>query len=236
MDTADVAPSRLGRARQEIQDLILDNRRLRLGLIAFASVPHVIAPVTDDSRTLLLALPSLSTELTRLQGSRLHEALDRAEALLDALPPDSARSLLLISDGDFDEPGLMDRITALAEQGVRLHVLGVGTERGGDVPAGPRGQPLLASNGSPVRSALDDAQLRALAEAGGGLYRHADYRADDTGEILAAAAVSRLPPEAADERTRIWNDRFYLPVLLLIALLLPRFRGRPRPTGAGERA
>lgn len=235
METADVAPSRIGRARQEIQDLIMQNRRLRLGLIAFASVPHVISPVSEDSQAILLALPALSTDLARLQGSRLHAAFDRAEILLDALPEDSARSLLLISDGDFDEPDLTDRARALAERGIRLLVLGIGSPSGGDVPGLP-GRPLFDPSGQPVRSILDQDQLRALAEAGGGLYQLADYRDDDTQAILDAAAVSRLPAQAGDERTRIWNERFYLPVLLLAALLLPRFKGRPRAnTGDGER-
>lgn len=227
MEVGDVAPSRLARARQEIQDLITQNRKLRLGLIAFASTPHVVAPVTEDSRTILLALPALSTDLARLQGSRLLEALDRAETLLDSLPQESARSLLLISDGDFDEAGLTERVRALAAAGIPLHVLGVGAPEGGEVP-GQRGTELIGPDGAPVRSALDEAQLRALAEAGGGLYRHADYRDDDTGDILEAAAVSRLPPQASDERTRVWHDRYYIPVLLLMAFLLPRFRGRSK--------
>ncbi|MGB5833442.1 MAG: VWA domain-containing protein [Thiohalocapsa sp.] len=233
MAVADVAPSRLGRARQEIQDLIMLNRRVRLGLIAFASVPHVISPVTEDSQTILLALPALSTDLARLQGSRLHASLDRAEVLLDALPEDSGRSLLLITDGDFDEPGLPERVAGLFERGIRLHVLGVGSEVGGDVP-GPRGQPLVDAAGQPVSSSLNKAQLRALADAGGGLYQLADYRDDDSLAVLDAAAVSRLPAEGGDERTRIWYDRFYLPVLLLVALLLPRFKGRPRQVARDE--
>jgi Ca-activated chloride channel family protein len=228
METADVAPSRLGRARQEIQDLIMQNRRLRLGLIAFASSPHVVAPVTEDSRTILLALPALATDLARLQGSRLHAALDRAEILLEALPADSARSLLLISDGDFDEAGLDARVTALADAGIAVHVLGIGTQAGGEVP-GPRGGPLVGPDGTPVRSALGEDQLRALAAAGGGLYREADYRDEDTADILDAAARSRLPAQATDERTRIWNERYYLPLLLLALLLLPRFKGRAPP-------
>jgi Ca-activated chloride channel family protein len=227
METADVAPSRLGRARQEIQDLIMQNRRLRLGLIAFASVPHVIAPVTEDSRTILLALPALATDLARLQGSRLHGALDRAEILLESLPEESARSLLLISDGDFDEPGVVERVRELRATGITLHALGIGTRNGGDVP-GARGTPLVGPEGAPVRSRLDEDQLKALAEAGGGLYRHADYRDDDTGDILKAAAVSTLPPQASDDRARVWHERYYIPVLLLAALLLPRFKGRAR--------
>ena len=223
MNADDVRPSRLGRARQEIQDLIVQNRRLRLGLIAFASVPHVISPVTEDSRTILTALPALSTDLSRLQGSRLNQALDRAQVLLDALPEDSSRSLLLISDGDFDEPGLIERIRALAANGVRLHVLGIGTPEGAPVP-GPRGGPMRDTSGQPIRSKLNEPELQALADAGQGIYRRADYRDADTREVLAAAAISSLPPEAGDERTRIWNDRYYLPLLLIAALLLPQFR------------
>lgn len=227
MDASDVAPSRLARARQEIQDLILQDRQVRLGLIAFDSVPHVISPITEDTYTILNALPALSVDLGRFQGSRLHAALDRAEGLLGSLPEDSERSILLISDGDFDEPDLVSRIEKLAAQGIRFFVLGVGTKAGARVPA-PQGGWILDRSGQPVQSSLNEKLLEELARAGQGSYQLADYRDDDTQQILKAAAVARLPPEAGDERTRIWNDRFYLPVLVLVALLLPNFRGRPR--------
>lgn len=234
MDAGDVAPSRLARARQEIEDLILLNRRLRIGLIAFASVPHVIAPVTEDSRALLRSLPALSTNLSRLQGTRLHLALDRAELLLAALPEDSARAILLISDGDLHEPDLPQRVTALAEQGIRFHALGVGTPAGAEVPSS-RGGALTGPDGTPIRTRLDEAQLQALAAAGAGIYRRADYRDEDTRAILAASVGSRSAPESDGERTRIWHERFYLPVLLLLALLLPRFRTWLAPPAGGWR-
>lgn len=237
MDATDTAPSRLARARQEIQDLIIQHRELRLGLIAFASVPHVIAPVTEDSRALLLTLPALSSELSQLQGSRLQAALDRAEQLLDALPDNSAKAILLISDGDFDEPGLEARVRSLAERGIPLHVLGIGTAAGADVP-GERG-PLLGPSGTPVRTSLEETQLLALADAGAGIYRVADYRDADTRAILKAAAQSRLPAEISDDRTRVWHERFYIPVALILLLLLPRFRDRrglrPKPIASRRR-
>ena len=227
MQVDDVAPSRLGRARQEIQDLILQNRQVRLGLIAFASVPHVLSPITEDTYTILNSLPALSTDLARLQGSRLHMALDRAEALLGSLPEDSARAVLLISDGDFDEQGLEERIADLTSKGIKFHVLGVGTEEGARVPA-RKGGWLTDRTGKPIVSRLDEAGLEGLAEIGGGIYHLADFQDDDTEDLLEAATVSTLPPDAGSERTRIWNERFYLPVLLLAALLMPQFRGRRR--------
>jgi Ca-activated chloride channel homolog len=225
MQADDVAPSRLGRARQEIQDLILQDRQVRLGLIAFASVPHVLSPITEDTVTILNALPALSTDLARLQGSRLDQALDRAETLLGSLPKDGARAILLISDGDFDEPDLVSRVEKLTKQGIKFHAMGVGTEEGARVPA-LQGGWILDRSGQPVMSALNERLLEDLANAGQGTYRRADFRDDDTKEILEAAAVARLPPEAGDERTRIWNERYYLPVLALAALLIPNFRGR----------
>jgi Ca-activated chloride channel homolog len=227
MQVGDVTPTRLGRARQELQDLIVANRALRLGLIAFASVPHVISPVTEDTYTILNALPALSTDLASLQGSRLGAALDRAETLLAGLPPDSARSILLISDGDFDEPGLSERIGRLAASGIRLQALGIGTPDGARVP-GVRGDWVLDRSGAPVVSALNEPMLEQLAQSGQGIYRRADFRGADTAAILKAAEIKRLPPRAGDERTRIWNERFWIPVLLAVVLILPQFRGRAR--------
>ncbi len=224
MDANDVAPSRLARARQEVQDLIEQNRRLRLGLIAFSSVPHVISPITEDSQTLRNALPALTSDLSRLQGSRVQGALDRAEILLKGLPEEGTRSILLISDGDFDEPDLVAHVKKLArERSVRLHALGVGTKEGALVPA-PRGGWLADRSGQPVRSRLNEALLKELAAAGGGIYRTADFRDADTAAILAASVQDRTPPEEVDEKTRVWHERFYLPVLAVAALLLPAFR------------
>lgn len=227
MQVDDVSPTRLGRARQELQDLVIQNRTVRLGLITFASVPLVLSPITEDTYAILNLLPAISTDLVSLQGSRLGMALDRAEALLAGLPADSSKAILLISDGDFDEPELAARIHKLAGEGVRLHALGVGSAAGGRVPA-PRGGWVLDSGGAPVVSALNEPLLKSLAEAGGGIYRLADFRDADTKAILKAAAVTRIPPATGDERTRLWNERYWIPVLAVVGLLIPQFRGRPR--------
>jgi hypothetical protein len=150
----------------------------------------------------------------------------RAETLLAGLPEDSARAILLISDGDFDEPGLREQVARLAEQGVRFHALGIGTPEGATVPA-PQGGVIVDPSDPqrrPVRSILNEPLLKELVQVGGGVYRRADYRNGDTKAILEAATISRLPPEASDARTRIWNERYWLPVLLIGALLLPRLR------------
>ncbi|MCP4041461.1 MAG: VWA domain-containing protein, partial [Gammaproteobacteria bacterium] len=115
MDAADVKPSRLVRARQEVEDLLDRNPGLRIGLIAFASVSHVVAPITEDGDTLRHLLPSISTDLAQWKGSRLSSALERARRLISGQPKDSSHALLLISDGDFSEPGLEKQMRFLRD-------------------------------------------------------------------------------------------------------------------------
>lgn len=223
MQVGDVPPSRLGRAKQEIQDLIMLNRAVRIGIIAFASVPHVIAPITEDTDTILNALPAIETDLTKLQGSRVIGAFDRAEILMDSLSEDSAKTILLISDGDFDEPGLADRARELAAKDIRILTLGVGSTDGGNVPS-PRGGVLTDRRRQPVVSRLDDLVLKQLAEAGNGFYQEASFRDGDSEDILEAAALLKPSKDDINESTRVWNERFFLLLLPLMLLLLPAFR------------
>jgi Ca-activated chloride channel family protein len=223
MEVTDVQPSRLARGRQELEDILNLNRGIRVGVIAFASVAHVISPITEDMNGIRRVLSALDTRLVRLQGSRLSFALDRAKELIAGQPKESVNSLLIITDGDFDEPGLEERMREFAAAGVRVHILGIGTPEGGEVPA--NGNPWLRDrDGNPVRSALNEPELKALASAGGGIYERADYRDTDTRDILAQVKAAALPNSKNDERTRVWNERYYLLAGLATLLLLPQFR------------
>ncbi|MCB1763511.1 MAG: VWA domain-containing protein [Gammaproteobacteria bacterium] len=223
MEVADVQPSRMVRARQEIEDLLNHNQGVRLGLIGFASVANVITPITEDGQSIRNLLPSISSELVRLQGSRLREALVRAATLLAGQPEDSRRSILLISDGDFVDSDLEQMVQALAEEGIRLHVLGIGTTGGGPVP-GISGRFLLDNRRQPVESRLDEAGLKRLAQLGNGIYQTADYRDNDTRRILQLAQEGGKAKAVGEERARVWNERFYWLVIAVMLALLPAFR------------
>lgn len=228
MNVADVPPSRLARARQEVQDLVQLNRELRIGLIAFATVAHVVSPITEDGQSILNALPALSTELGNLQGSRLNVALDRAEQLLSGQPAEGGRSILLISDGDFDEPKLPERVKRLAEHGIQLLVLGVGSTGGGPVPGRIGQSDLLRDrSGQIISSRLNEPLLQELATLGHGLYVNADYRDNDSQQILKRAATRAAAPTETDEKTRVWNERFYWMLFPVLLMLLPAFRRAP---------
>jgi Ca-activated chloride channel family protein len=223
MEVTDVNPSRLERARQEIQDLVAANPGISIGLVAFATVAHVVTPITEDGESLLHELPAISTGLVQLQGSRLAEAIDRADRLLAGQGDDIAHNLLLVSDGDFAESGIAEKVRELRDKGTRLHVLGIGTSQGGPVPG------LMATSGEPVMSWLDEDGLRQLADTGGGVFELADYRSADTRAVLDAIVSHAKARQNEAMHTLVWNEHFFW--LLIPAMLTLLYLYRP---GAGS--
>jgi len=82
----DIAPDRMTRARFKLADLLAQSEGRQVGLIGFAERPYVISPITEDTGTIEAFLPSLTTGIVPVQGSRLDLAIARAVTLLEHWP------------------------------------------------------------------------------------------------------------------------------------------------------
>lgn len=233
MNTSDVRPNRLTRARQEIDDIIRENRNARIGLVAFATLAHVVAPLTEDTQSLHALLPALTTGLTKLKGSRLTEALTRAKHLFSGQPRESSKHVLVITDGDFGDQAHEDLLQELTRQDIKLHVMGIGTKQGGAVLTS-EGRSLRDRSGDEILTQMDETNLRQIAEKGNGIYVNADFNDSDTHAILAIVNRHSSAARETEEKTRIWKERFYWLVALVMIVLLPGYRWVSMPSGKRE--
>ena len=138
-------------------------------------------------------------------------------------PEDSVNSLLIVTDGDFDEPGLEQRMQAFAADGcARTHTRYRHT--GGDAVPGRKDYLDQRQKRTGGVSALNEPLLQSMAKAGGGIYQRADYREQDTSRILDEVKAQALPRGAADDIPGSgMNASTGLPGSALL-LLLPLFR------------
>lgn len=219
MDATDVKPSRIARARNEIEDILNISHGTSIGLVAYAAVPHMVTPLTDDMRTLKNLLPALETSLVTIQGDRLKPALEMAARMLKA-EPGRNKSILVISDGGFRETDFAG--LAQAAGNATIYAMGIGTAKGAPVVI-DSGGPSNAARRTKV-SRLQADRLRLLARSGNGLYVEADYTHNDTRVILSRVEAGDDTGQATSKIVRLWNERFYIPVLALALLLLPLFR------------
>ena len=231
MTARDVAPSRLERAKLELEDLIAREERLKIGLVLYAARPHLMTPPTDDKSVLRHDLQGVRHGLLPTEGSNLRAAI--AFAAKHFTPGKSARALLLVTDGETPENNAAaeakyhDTVTRLAQQGIALYALGVGTPEGAPLQAQQGGW--LHYQGNAVVSKLHENRLQELAVLGNGRYA----TVSDTGaewRILYDQNISHLHAADASQTGGSlieWRE-FYgwclIPavLLMLLAYMAPR--------------
>lgn len=108
METSDLAPTRLDRARFKISDLIAARAGARTALVAYAGSAHRVSPLTEDPNILRPLLEGLSAKIMPISGDRPQEALALASDILrDA---EMAGAILFVLD-DLD-PGAIAAFNA----------------------------------------------------------------------------------------------------------------------------
>lgn len=221
MDSEDVTPSRLQRARFKINDILNERADGQTALIVYAAQAFTVSPLTDDAATIIAQLPVLTTDLMPTQGSRVDRALSLAGDLLRQSGAGRG-NVLVVTDGANPEssgPAAQELVAA----GYRVSVLGVGTEAGGPIPG--QGGLIKGKDGAIVIAQLDRAALGELADAGGGTYH--DLAADDDDIKQLLTDLDGAPANAGETELTadVWHDRGYwllLPLLPLAALIFRR--------------
>ncbi len=223
MDAQDIKPSRLIRARQEIEDILRLGDGVKFGLVAFDAAAHMITPLSDDVQTIKQLLPSLTTEIVYTQGANLSPALEMAGNMLKNAQG-KEKHILILSDGEFNDSDatILRAEKKLRAQGVQIHVMGLGTTQGAPIPDGKKG--LIKDNGAAVISKLEEAHLRRIASDGGGLYLKASYLDHDVRSLLSRIQTLGTAEKEAQKTTQFWEEHFYIFLLPLVFLVLPWFR------------
>ena len=217
MNADDVKPSRLIRARQEIEDILTMAKGVKIGLVAFAADPHMITPLTEDMETIRHLLPSLDTELVYVQGSNLTPALDMAKNLL-AAEPGHNKSIVVMTDGGFNDASTaVSSAKKLAKQGIVVETMGFGTKVG--APIRNVNGTLIKENGKVVMSHLERDKLQTL-----GQYINANYTENDSKMVLNQLKARAQVEKNKQQKTRHWEERFYLLILPLMLIMLLGFR------------
>ncbi|MEM6326425.1 MAG: VWA domain-containing protein [Bacteroidota bacterium] len=221
MHAEDVAPSRLERAKLEVQRIVEQRPGARVGLVVFAGEAFLQCPLTTDRSAFRLFLDAAEPSLVPLQGTDLGAALRVAGmALEEAADVERPRAVLVVSDGEAHEGGADTEADALRDAGATVLAVGVGTEEGGPIPL-RRGGRLVGvkttSDGDQVTTRYEGAALREVAGRG------AVYRLDRRGSV-ADEVARRL--DALDqavvggERYETYAERFQWPLGLALLLLM----------------
>ena len=221
MNAADIQPSRVQRAKQKILDLLAHRDEGVTGLVVYAGDAHVVAPLTDDRRTIENLLSALTPDIMPLPGSDVTEALEVAVALLQTAGVANGQ-ILLITDG-MPKFQAVDIKRELVDARVELAILGVGTRSGAPIPR-PDGGFLRNDDGDIIIPNFDASRLGEHADALDGRFTEITLDDQDLERLLPSTATLDLGEIALDRETDTWLDQSNWLALILGLWLMPLFR------------
>jgi Ca-activated chloride channel family protein len=239
MDSDDVKPSRLERAKLAIHDLVDRFPGDRVGLVAFAGDAFLQSPMTLDHAALLESVDALDTATIARGGTNVGRGIDVAADAL-ATEPGRQKVMVLLTDGeDLEGQGLAEAKRA-ASAGITIDTVGVGTLAGELVPArDARGAAigvLRDEDGKPVRSHLDETSLQAIAAAAHGSYQPLGVDGRGLDRLYDQSLAGLTHAETSSRTRRVYSELFELPLgLSLLGLVVHGLLGRRWRGGAVKR-
>lgn len=223
----DIKPSRLDFAKREMSKLLDQLNGHKVGLIVFAGSSVMIAPLTTDYSALRMYIDSLDINSVSTQGTYFVKAMASAE---DAFKNGGkeidetlrvTRAILLISDGEDNEPGAIEQAEKLNKDGIKIFSLGIGTIEGGSIPLRDSFGYLKGykkdDQGQIIVSRAKTKLLQDLAQKGGGAYYHAVFEGNHIKQI--ASDLSKLEKTQFDSKVTV-NFNEYFQIFLAIAICI----------------
>lgn len=223
----DLTPNRLERAKQAISRLVDRLKNDKIGVVVFAGEAYIQLPMTVDHSAAKLFLRSIDTDIVPTQGTAIGKAIELAMGSFSANSK-ATRSIIVITDGENHEDDALKQAAAAAEQGIKVHTIGIGSVDGAPIPIYQRGQMIgyrKDREGKTVVTKLNETMLQQVAASGEGTYVRANN--SRTGLDALMDELEGMQREKFDSKMfTSYEDRFQYFIgvalaLLLIEVLLP---------------
>lgn len=215
MLAADIKPNRLERARELCYKIIEDMPDDRIGLVLFAGRAYMQMPLSTDHAAARMFLQNASPESVPAQGTVLAEALSMSNAAFNDKER-KFKSILLITDGEDHDPEALDIAKNLAESGVIINTVGIGSAAGAPIIDPTTGTYKKDEQGNTIISKLNEAELSQLAAISHGVYIH--YSSADAAVAVIRKQLSGIQ-QTYIEDNHFMNYQYFFQWFLAMALL-----------------
>ena len=220
----DIYPSRLERAKRELERLMDRLAGDRIGLVAFAGETLSYPPTTDYAAVKLFWRDLQPADMPvggTAVGRALRVALDQLVRLRGKARETRSQVILLLTDGEDNESEPLQMAEEAARLGVKIFAVGIGSRSGELIPQvdedGQVSGYVKDPDGKYVTSRLAEDMLAQLASKTGGEYLRADVKRFGVEAVeLALAALKRTENEA--RLVKQYDDIYE--ILILPAFLL----------------
>lgn len=169
MLATDFAPNRLERARQLVIKLMDKLPNDRLGIVLFAGRAYMQMPLTTDHSAARMYIQQATPDMVPAQGTAIGDALQMANTAFNSKER-KFKSIVLISDGEDHDENAIQITQQLAESGVMVNAVGIGSTDGTVLIDPETGTAKKDLQGNAVITKLNETLLQQVAQNSNGAY------------------------------------------------------------------
>ena len=211
----DIKPTRLDRAKQVLSRLVDKLSNDRVGIVVFAGKAYLQMPMTGDHAAAKMYLAAATTETVPTQGTVIGDALKSCYTSFNSKEK-KYKAIVLISDGEDHDEGAVKIAAQMAQEGVVIYTVGIGSPQGSTIIDETTNQVKTDNKGNTVISKLNEDELRAIAQNGNGkymLFQNTDAVVDNITSELANMDQRNVTDDS------LINYRSFFQYFLLAAFL-----------------
>ena len=212
----DITPTRLDRAKQMLSRLIDKLGNDRVGIVIFAGKAYLQMPLTGDISAAKMYLSSAGVESVPTQGTVIGDALKMCFASFNSKEK-KYKAVVLVSDGEDHDENAEAVAKEMANEGVVIYTVGIGSPGGSAIFDPATGSSKLDNQGNIVISRLNEDALRNIAKNGNGGYLF--YNNTEGAAATIANELGNLDKKAVKDDS-LTNYTSYYQWFLALALLL----------------
>jgi len=224
MLATDLQPNRLERAKQFISKLMNAMPDDRIGLVLFAGKAYMQMPLTTDHGAAQLFVSSAGPDAVPQQGTVISDALKMSATAFNTAER-RFKTVILISDGEDHDAGAVKTAKDLAEQGMMINTVGIGSPEGSTIVDPATGESKKDETGNAVISKLNEEELKLISDNTNGAY----IRLQGSDEAVAAVkkSLSQIESKAIGDvslmnfKTYYWWFAGAMIILLLAENFIP---------------
>lgn len=217
MMAQDIQPARLDKAKMVLSKLVDGMTNDKVGLVVFAGDAYIQLPITADYVSAKMFMSSISPALVPRQGTAIGSAIDLCIKSFGE-KSDVSRAIIVITDGENHEDDAVGAAKLAAENGIAVHVVGMGKPEGAPIPVDGTMSFRKDKEGNVVVSKLNEDMCKSIAAAGSGTYVRADNQ--NSAYRVVSKELDNLAKSKLDTRVfSDYNEQFQSFALLALILL-----------------
>lgn len=222
MDATDIQPSRIEKAKFEIDRYLNHFPFDRIGIIAFSEHPFLLSPLTYDRNAIQLFIPKINTGLLSEGGSQINASLEMAfKRLQKAKAKNRSKVIVLISDGEFSDEYDHNLIDQIRASGINFFTVGIGTEKGSTIKEGTG--LVKDSEGNIVLTKLNNSVLKKITAEAKGKYFEINSIANSLSDMMTEMNQIKRTYSSSQEMNVATNKYFYFLIIALFLLTIDVF-------------